>query len=177
MPRQPSYGYYGEAPQIWKYGCELMRTDQGEALLRWDSLRYTVERLPDWARAHIAGKNECPPQFLDDADWLEHTEFVVTMAGKLDLRVKRCREHPTWPLNPELRNADPDTWLRYAPNLRGPGWNKRHNAITRVEQMEFDRQRAGQPKPLPDLQPVGTDDEAVLAAMRERGLLVPKDET
>jgi hypothetical protein len=81
----------------YKLGSELSQSEQQEALNRFVH-RYTGNHKPQWVMHH-----KTPLQFKDDADWLAHTRFAVTKAGKLHNGVKYCQSSPTWPNNPELR--------------------------------------------------------------------------
>lgn len=88
----------------WRFGSELRPEVQREALRRFVH-RFTRDHVPDWARQPRPNGATYAVQFDSDADWLAHTMFATTNAGKLDNRVKRCESSPTWPDNPELRNC------------------------------------------------------------------------
>lgn len=105
-----------------RYGKELARDEQGLVLMAWDNRRYTLTKIPAWAQAGIDRGYDYPPQFRDDLEWLEHTQFVVTMNGRLDKRSRDCKEEPTWPTRPELRIASLAAQAQLGPNLRYPGW-------------------------------------------------------
>lgn len=73
-----------------KLGSELTKEVQ-EHLKSVFVHRFTKEHKPFWTRG-------CDkPHFKDDADWLAHTSFPVTKAGKLDCRAVCCVSNPTWP--------------------------------------------------------------------------------
>lgn len=76
-----------------KLGSDLTPLEKKIVLARFVH-RFTVEHVPAWAKEE--GTNY-RIQFSSDADWLEHTEFVVTKSGKLDRRAKQCFSCPTWP--------------------------------------------------------------------------------
>lgn len=59
-----------------KLGSDLTPLEKKIVLARFVH-RFTAENPP-------AGKS------WSDADWLEHTEFVVTKSGKLDRRARQC---------------------------------------------------------------------------------------
>jgi hypothetical protein len=82
-------------------GTELNAASQQEALRRFVH-RFTRDHVPQWAR-----NGKCyPVQFASDQDWLAHTFFSVTKAGKLNAHhLIPCESRPTWPDNPELRRA------------------------------------------------------------------------
>lgn len=90
---------------IIKLGTELNAVQQREALAHFVH-RYTREHMPEWARKPRKDSKLYPVQFVSDADWLAHTYFSVTKDGKLSRRERYCQSHPTWPDNPELREAD-----------------------------------------------------------------------
>lgn len=79
--------------QIMKLGTDLTPDQQREVLSKYP-YRHTQARH---------GIQKSPVQFVDDADWLAHTEFAVTKSGKLCRRSHYCHSTPTWPNNPELR--------------------------------------------------------------------------
>src|SRR5690348_11374799 len=97
------FGPGSESPRIWEPGTNLPKIDQGVALVLWRDKRYTMHSTPRWAEIAESRGQDCPPQFVDDMDWLAHTSFSVTIAGNLDKRCKDCQEEPTWPTRPELR--------------------------------------------------------------------------
>ena len=66
--------------------------------------RYTGEHKPAWANKEWKDGKPYPLQFKDDADWLAHTYFEVTVKGELSKLNAYCESSPTWPNNPELRN-------------------------------------------------------------------------
>lgn len=164
---------YTLSNQLWVKGSTLTPVDKGIVLQLFESSRYTrhTETPPLWARQEQARNRPCPPQFQDDLDWLENTEFAVTLSGHVDRRVRSCRVHPTWPLNPELRGLPEIEQAFFAPNLRYPGWAIEYEAAMRFKRSEEQRANSDTDGPLPDLPPEGANDEAVLAAMRAQGLL------
>ena len=81
-------------------GSSLRPEVQTECLRRFVH-RFTGEHRPQWTTRPDC--KACPVQFADDRDWLAHTRFYVTKAGKLDRRFDSCESSPTWPFNPELR--------------------------------------------------------------------------
>jgi hypothetical protein len=83
-------------------GCHLPEHLQRQARATYVH-RFTGEHKPDWARKEWKDGKPYPVQFKDDADWLAHTKFPVTSAGKLSKRPSACISTPTWPGNPELR--------------------------------------------------------------------------
>lgn len=111
-------------PKMWRLGTELLREDQGLVLMAFEDRRYVAGRKPTWAAQPMPGGGEWPPQFATDMDWLANTKFVVTMNGKLDKRSRECREAPTWPTRPDLRDATLAEQARWAPNLRYDGWSR-----------------------------------------------------
>jgi hypothetical protein len=84
-------------------GSKLPHAAQREALRRYIN-RYTAEHVPNWARGEWKDGKPYPVQFASDQDWLEHTFFQVTEAGRLSKNHRYCESHPTWPNNPELRS-------------------------------------------------------------------------
>lgn len=118
-----NFGIGSSAPKLWRLGTELLREDQGLVLMAFEDRRYVEGKKPAWAMKPMPGGGEWPPQFASDMDWLGNTKFVVTMNGRLDKRSRKCREQPTWPTMPELRNASLAEQARYAPNLRYDGWS------------------------------------------------------
>jgi hypothetical protein len=82
-----------------KRGTELHPDDQKHVLAAYVH-RFTGQHRPQWADSQ-----HCNVQFRDDADWLANTSFAVRKNGRLDRRSKECYSRPTWPNNPELRNA------------------------------------------------------------------------
>lgn len=90
-----------------------MQTDEGMALgkdlhpddvshvLRAYVHRYTMSHVPQWATNPRPNGKPYRPHFLDDADWLAHTEFKVRKNGRLDRRARACRSYPTWPVGVE----------------------------------------------------------------------------
>ena len=83
-------------------GIRLTAKEQGVVLAAFGN-RYTEEHVPRWVRE---SEQKYPVQFSSDKDWLEHTRFVVYAEGILDTRAKHCESSPTWPRNPELREAN-----------------------------------------------------------------------
>lgn len=70
-----------------KLGSDLTPLEKKIVLSRFIN-RFTLENIPTWA-IRSDGTVDQPP-FSSDADWLEHTEFVVTKSGKLDRRARQC---------------------------------------------------------------------------------------
>lgn len=87
---------------VW--GCDLLSALQREVLARY-VYRYTGDHKPGWARILRPNGEPYAMQFSSDADWLAHTRFAVTSAGRLNEREHYCESYPTWPRNPELRKA------------------------------------------------------------------------
>lgn len=85
-------------------GDQLCPADQKEVLASYVH-RFTRQHVPAWAKEPWKDGKPYPVQFDSDADWLAHTEFTVTKAGRLDHRSHDCWSHHTWPDNPELRQA------------------------------------------------------------------------
>ncbi len=83
-------------------GAHMCPHLQKEAKARYVH-RFTGEHTPEWARKPRSTGKPWPLQFSDDVDWLAHTYFPVTKAGKLALRPSYCQSTPTWPNNPERR--------------------------------------------------------------------------
>lgn len=75
-----------------KLGSDLNLTEKKIVLGRYVN-RFTADHTPPWAR-----ESNAPVQFASDADWLAHTEFRITKAGRLCRRAKYCYSSPTWPL-------------------------------------------------------------------------------
>jgi hypothetical protein len=73
-------------------GSELGALAQAYAKRRFVH-RFTKEHKPQWAYCNYGTK----PHFASDADWLAHTFFWVTKAGKISERHKYCESSPTWP--------------------------------------------------------------------------------
>ena len=67
--------------------------------------RFTGDHRPAWVAKGMPNGQPYPLHFASDADWLAHTLFRVRTSGRLDMRVRSCESHPTWPNNPELRRA------------------------------------------------------------------------
>lgn len=65
--------------------------------------RFTRDNRPAWARKEWKDGKPYPVQYASDSDWLAHTRFAVTKAGKLHRGVHHCEGSPTWPDNPEMR--------------------------------------------------------------------------
>ena len=80
----------------WIKGSELTPTQQRQALARFVH-RFTADHVPQWAGERRPDGTRYMVQFADDADWLAHTEFAMTAAGRFDERVRYCRSTPTWP--------------------------------------------------------------------------------
>jgi hypothetical protein len=118
-----NFGPGSTAPKLWRIGTELLREDQGLVLMAFEDRRYVEGKPPAWTRKLMPGGEAWPPQFASDIDWLGHTQFVVTMNGRLDKRSRECREAPTWPTRPDLRDASMAEQARFAPNLRYDGWS------------------------------------------------------
>ena len=94
--------------------------------------RYTGDHMPAWAKVPDNGGSAWPLQFASDAEWLANTEFAISMAGRLDRRIKRCWEHPTWPGDPVaygmlIRDLPDFVQARFGVNLRFHGWNSAFN--------------------------------------------------
>lgn len=79
--------------------------------------RYTGDHKPGWADKSWKDGRAYPLQFENDADWLNHTWFAVTLLGTLDRRVTACHSQPTWPQNPELRPSHPGAYSCPYPTL------------------------------------------------------------
>ena len=79
-------------------GNELTRDVQQQCLAQ-----FIYRHTPDHKSA--ARPESWPHGFThaSDTDWLAHSKFAVTRAGKLDARVSSCMSNPTWPFNPEFR--------------------------------------------------------------------------
>ena len=88
----------------WILGNELCEADQQYCLAAFVH-RFTAQHKPRWANEPWKDGKPYPVQFASDRDWLEHTRFAVTENGRLDKRASHCMSTPTWPNNPELRNA------------------------------------------------------------------------
>lgn len=84
-------------------GCNLPLSLQAEAKRAFVN-RYTGNHRPHWVNNGMPDGSPYPLQFADDNDWLGHTYFEVTKAGKLSARTRYCESSPTWPNNPELRH-------------------------------------------------------------------------
>ncbi len=81
----------------WVWGHELSPEVQRQALATY-VYRYTRDHVPAWAiRDKRADGTPFPVQFASDADWLEHSRFPVTKAGRLASRPPYCYSDPTWP--------------------------------------------------------------------------------
>lgn len=85
-------------------GSQLSPSQQSEALARFVH-RFTGNHRPAWSREKRPDGTAYPVQFADDSDWLAHTRFHVTKAGRLSNRHNHCESSPTWPHNPELRRS------------------------------------------------------------------------
>jgi hypothetical protein len=133
-----TFGIGSEIPRIWRYGKDLLREDQGVCLMVWEEKRYTVKTMPEWAETELKLGKDCPPQFASDMDWLRHTKFAVTMSGRLDRRVRECREEPTWPTRPELRTLSKAKQAMHAPNIRYRGWTEERAEEMRLQEAEQD---------------------------------------
>lgn len=83
-------------------GSDLSQHTQAQCKARYVH-RYTGDHKPAWVSKTWKDGRAYPLQFADDADWLAHTWFAVTLLGTLDARVTHCHSEPTWPDNPELR--------------------------------------------------------------------------
>lgn len=84
-------------------GDQLCREDQ-ELAKRMYVHRYTRDHIPNWARYSKRPDGRLyPVQFASDADWLRHTQFRVTIDGRLRKDASYCYSRPTYPDNPELR--------------------------------------------------------------------------
>lgn len=83
-------------------GTLLSAEDQRHVLAAFVH-RFTREHRPAWAAQPWKDGRPYPVQFDSDRDWLAHTWFKITKAGRLDKRVHHCYSSPTWPDNPELR--------------------------------------------------------------------------
>lgn len=92
------------SPEFLRFGCDLKPEDQKHVLAAYVH-RFTGDHRPEWTNQLRPDRQTYPLQFLNDRDWLAHTQFVVTQAGSLDRRFQECISHPTWPNNPELRKA------------------------------------------------------------------------
>ena len=83
-------------------GTELNCTDRNHVLAAYIH-RFTGNHMPAWAKRPMSTGAAYPLQFASDDEWLANTLFLVTKAGRLEMTVKECESHPTWPNNPELR--------------------------------------------------------------------------
>ena len=111
-------------------GSQLNPVDQALALrAHWK--RYTGNHKPAWVAEEAELGIICPVQFASDEDWLGHTRFAVSpYTGKLDRRVVRCWEAPTWPGGEEMygrpiKDLPRFVQARVAANLRERGWSLR----------------------------------------------------
>lgn len=75
----------------WVLGTQLTQADQRHVLAAFVH-RYTGTHRPQWASGAPYREH-----FLDDADWLANTRFVVRSDGRLDRRSRHCLSSPTWP--------------------------------------------------------------------------------
>ena len=78
---------------MWVRGTELSPEDRRTVLASF-TYRMTVESVRQHPRATAqakAGGYRLP--LITDAVWLAHTDFAVTMSGRLDGRVRRCEHH------------------------------------------------------------------------------------
>jgi len=111
-------------------GSQLNPVDQAMCLQARQG-RYTGDHKPSWVRDEEALGVTCPVQFASDEEWLANTRFAVSpYSGKLDRRVVRCWESPTWPGDPEmygkpLKDLPRFVQARVAANLREKGWSMR----------------------------------------------------
>lgn len=78
-----------------KLGTELSPAEQARVLREYVH-RFTLDHKPSWASQKRSDGREYPVQFRSDAEWLAHTRFQVTEAGRLS-RVSECYSVPTWP--------------------------------------------------------------------------------
>lgn len=85
---------------MMKRGDLLSLDAQREALARFVH-RYTGDHQPAW----VSGMT-CL-QSASDAEWLAHTYFEVTKAGKLHRgnAGRYCYSYPTWPQSPHLQGT------------------------------------------------------------------------
>lgn len=97
--------------------------------------RYTGDNKPVWAGAK---ESLYPVQFANDMEWLTHTRFAISpLTRRLDRRIKRCWETPTWPGDPMaygqlIRDLPNFVQMRFAPNLRTKGWVNQFNSWIRI---------------------------------------------
>ncbi len=137
------HGMIGPKPKLYAKGTDLDRRDRGTVLMLFEGNRFTQDKEPpQWARKGLLGE-AFPPQFVDDADWMANTKFVITMTGRLDGRSRLCIEEPTWPTRPDLRGAPLAIQAKFAPNLRYDGWAKDAEAEERLRDMEDEQATAG----------------------------------
>lgn len=140
-----SFGIGSERPRIWADGNDLSAVDQATALRIWEGQRYTLHGAPDWAVKENERGKDYPPQFKSDLDWINNTKFAVTPSGNLDKRCRECRETPTWPTRPELRNLSFAEQALYAPNIRRRGWA---NELMVQERLRAAAAQDAAPKPV-----------------------------
>jgi hypothetical protein len=84
-------------------GSELSAELQRECLAKFVH-RYTVDHKPEWAKQPMGNGKLPPVQFISDREWLEHTLFPITNAGKLALR-HSCNSNPTFPTSEQIEHA------------------------------------------------------------------------
>lgn len=149
-------------------GTYFGSADQAVLLLAFPG-RYTGDHKPDWAMVPDIGGSEYPLQFASDADWLAHTRFAVgLMTRRLDRRVRRCWEFPTWPGDPEahgrlIRDLPWFIQAFFAPNLRHKGW-----AALRQKWLAAEKSKEAARMADDDAQTAGMSPEAKLAFLSEK---------
>jgi hypothetical protein len=90
--------------------CGYVTGDKLNHAARRDALacychRFTMEHVPQWAMVPRADGTFYAPQFASDAEWLAHTTFRVTQAGRLALNARYCHTAgQTWPMGQTLNN-------------------------------------------------------------------------
>jgi hypothetical protein len=88
----------------YAYGNSLTSIDQ-EKVKRMFVNRYTCKHVPTWAMQIREDSTYYAPQYINDADWLAHTQFKITNTGNLDMRYCTClSSDPTWPLGQSLKS-------------------------------------------------------------------------
>lgn len=132
----PSHTLNMEDEGFRALGVTFSRADQALILDRFVN-RYTGDHTPAWAQVPDQGGIPWPLQFASDQDWLEHTSFAISMAGKLDQRIKRCWEKPTWPGDPMaygklIKDLPFFVQVRFGKNLQHKNWNSAFNKFVRA---------------------------------------------
>lgn len=76
----------------------LLNPCDQERVLRAFAHRFTRDHKPAWANKPLSSGKFCRVQFASDTEWLANTQFAIRKSdGRLDMRVKACISHPTWP--------------------------------------------------------------------------------